>query len=388
MGNIPSASQINPYPLSPNSVYAPAATGNLTNQVASKMQAALCGGSAVYPAPNSATVFPAANNTTLFPATNGATVYPTTNGIANSALNPVFQVLPIQQPAQPFTTAANDIANVVGGQSLVPTVPAAANGTPISFLDKMSDSAMVVDEQYIVWKRNADYDNYLKARKYFVWKQYCNGKVDDWSNYGKWKKIWKEADTEAYRNDYRRWKELFTAVDLALWKEWTAWKAIKKELQNQYVGNKKISKRELDKMYKEYKRWHRNCSMKSYKHYYKFTKWHEHAGAEWKNLNKYYQWRKNWSYNDDCKFWEQKWKAWRRNHNDCDYRNWVNWRQWLQMKGEQTKEANSNSESDSSEQTKTKVKDNARYRNYDGYYDHDGNWYFYDHHDGRSSHSY
>lgn len=364
MGNIPGASQIAPYPLNPSPAYVPAAANGLTNQVAGKMQAALSG--------NAGVGLPA------------AAVYPTNSGAVNGVLNPIFQVLPVQQPAQPFAVVGNDIANIARGQSLAPMAPAAAiggAGGPVSFLDKMSGSSAVVDEQYLIWKKNADYDSYLKARKYFVWKQYCGGKVDDWSNYGKWKKIWKEADNEAYRNDYRRWREVFTAVDLALWKEWIAWKAIKKELQNQY-SNKKISKRDLDKLYKEYKRWHRNCSMKSYKQYYKFTKWHEHAGAEWKNLAKYYQWRKNWSYNDDCKFWEQKWKAWRRDHNECDYRNWTDWRVWLKMKGDQTKEVSE--EDDSSEASSVnvkqgKVKDNARrYRNYDGYYDHDGNWYFYD----------
>lgn len=358
MGNI----QPQSYASSPGSVQP---NNSVASQLANKMQSAFSGSVA-----NPMAVSNVGNNT------------------ANSLLNPLFQVLPVQQPAQPFITAANDLGNAVTGKPLA--LPA-ATGVPVSFLDKMSDPN-TVDDQYLSWKRGADYDSYLKARKYFVWKSYCNGVVDDWSAYGKWKKIWKEADTEAYRSDYRRWKEMVSATDLGLWKEWLAWKAIKKELQNQY-SNKKISKRQLDKMYKEYKRWHRNCNLKSYKLYYKFTKWHEYAGAEWKNLTKYYQWRKNWSYEADCKEWEQKWKSWRRNHNDCDYRNWCDWRQWLMMKGQQTKEQ---ADSNSSESSETKVKDNARsddhsghsrdyarngrYRNYDGYYDHDGNWSFYDHH--------
>lgn len=140
------------------------ANNSVASQVANKMQSVFSG------APTLPAAVPNVGNST-----------------ANALLNPVFQVLPVQQPAQPFITVANDLGNLAVGRPMVS--PAA--GVPVSFLDKMSDPN-TVDDQYLIWKRTADYDTYLKARKYFVWKSYCNGVVDDWSAYGKWKKIWKK----------------------------------------------------------------------------------------------------------------------------------------------------------------------------------------------------
>lgn len=194
-------------------------------------------------------------------------------------------------------------------------------------------------KEYNDWRTAAKYDDYLSMRKYYGWKCYSNGNVDDWGSYGKWKNIWKKENASQFKSEYEKWKKSCNPNDIgtgfSLWKEWCGWKAVKKQLQDRF---KLKGDRKVDRKYRKYKRWCEKAikDLQIFLEYYKYLRWKAHAQENKYNCsdNKLFS---NWLNNHwgNCRSPSQVqeyYQRWSRNYYNRDYAedfaSWSDWHDW------------------------------------------------------------
>lgn len=193
-----------------------------------------------------------------------------------------------------------------------------------------SGSSEQSDSDYAKWKQNADYKTYRKFRKYYQFRSFSDGKCDNWNLYGEFKRGWKSRDKDAFRADFRRWQRNWCPNEKSLWMEWLAWKSLFQTLQDQYA-NKKV---DTDKLWSQYRKFHRNTDVKSFKRYYGAWRWKQHAdrnGMDWKDADAYGNWYK--SNKLSGRELDDSYRRWKRNYDDSDYRHWY----WYSYEGHSSK---------------------------------------------------
>src|SRR3990172_3027174 len=116
-----------------------------------------------------------------------------------------------------------------------------------------------LNDEYTQWKNGATYDDYVKAKKYFSWKDASRGNTNNWDTYGEWKNaVWKGVSKDMYQGDYGSWKTRVDWDDYMKWKEWNNWKSEKSKVDDNY---KPIKKRDLDRKVKRYEKWVKGASL-------------------------------------------------------------------------------------------------------------------------------
>ena len=270
-------------------------------------------------------------------------VRPANNTILATPSNFVPSVAPAASSATGttiFTPA--QAGNWLTAPSITEAVPAGPNllgalngvAAPVQGFAQ-ADPALV--QEYNDWRNNAKFDDYLSVRKYYTWKKYCNGDVDNWTQYGKWKNIWSQEDSKQFKPEYKVWKNLtntnFLASDFQLWKEWSGWKAVKCELQKRWEQKKD---RKVGRNYRKYKRWAKKVlkDLDAFAKYYKYVQWRQHADSnkcDWKDWKGYNAWvDKHW---DSCKGglkdYYQNWSSrWNSRDFARDFDHWSDWNSW------------------------------------------------------------
>lgn len=248
-----------------------------------------------------------------------------TSGTQN--LNPLTSGLaPISQVGNPATGLLGQIGSGASGlgSSVFSGVGNIGRGAANIFPFFQGSEAETTAE-FNEWKGNADFDQYLKFRKYCQFRDFADS-TDDWAEYKKFRKLWKaekKDDEPALRADYNRWKRNYHPAEKTLWIERCAWKALKDELNGTKNESGRRDSRQARKDWRKYKTFHSDADEKSFAQYYYSWQWKKHSdrdGRDWKDEDAYWRWlpRNRLS----RRRMRDAYNKWHRQYNDDDYRHW------------------------------------------------------------------
>jgi hypothetical protein len=193
-------------------------------------------------------------------------------------------------------------------------------------------NASAIPKSYLQWKKNVDMDDYLSARKYLTWKNYCGDRsLDDWMKYGEWKPTWNAIRSQVPPQEFSAWANVASAEDANLYKEWRAWQSKKQNFKSKYQPTRQRNMKRCENLYK---RFVRRCNLSDFAKYKKFLDWDAARSVEGKDIfdvDAYSKWNSNYIA-PSKKDLQQMWTDWKSAPTRADMAKFVEYVQFRKVK--------------------------------------------------------
>lgn len=217
-------------------------------------------------------------------------------------------------PAAPIVpnSPVTNLSGLAPSLSGVPAnPPASLSGAAATQGLQVLGNAANLPKVYLEWKRYADIDDYLSARKYLTWKTHCDGRsLDDWMKYNEWKPTWNTLRSQVPYEEFDQWKKYACEDEAKKYLEWRKWRSIKQHYKCKYEPYRQ---RNLTKRQKMYKKFVKRATIEEYRKYKKFLVWAKTCvldGKDMYDISAYNDWAPTYIESDKqvCEDYN-KWKG-------------------------------------------------------------------------------